>query len=79
VPADSTPQPLVVGNKIRCPHPDDLKLRPIFAYRAFEVSPDYEAELNVVLKCPCGHIFSPGVDAETIRRGILARELAHVA
>jgi hypothetical protein len=72
---------LVVGNRIRCPHPRDLQLRPIFAYKTFEVSEDFEEELNIVLKCPCGHIFSPGVDARTIRMGMQVHEaqVAHAA
>lgn len=62
---------LVVGNRIRCPHPKDLKLRPLFAYKAFDVTAEFADELNVVLKCPsCGHIFSPGVDTQTIARGM---------
>jgi hypothetical protein len=78
---DAPPLRLVEGNKIRCPHPRDLKLRPIFAYKTFEISAQFESELNPVLKCPCGHIFSPGVDAETIRRGMQVGErvLAHAA
>lgn len=49
-------------------------MRPIFAYKTFDIAPAFESELNPVLKCPCGHIFSPGVDAETIRRGMRVGE-----
>lgn len=79
MPGESAPLRLIVGTKIRCPHPQDLRLRPIFAYKSFEVSPEFADELNVVLKCPCGHIFSPGVDAETIRRGMQVGVAANAA
>lgn len=69
---------LLVGNRIRCPK--DRRLRPIPAYKTFEIAEDFESELNPVLKCPCGHIFSPGVDVETIRLGMRVGEaLADVA
>lgn len=63
---------LIVGNRLRCPHPNDLRLRPMFAYKAFEISPDFTDDLNIVLKCPgCGHIFSPGANAAQLRRSLL--------
>lgn len=50
----------------------------MLAYRAFDMEPGFEDELNPVLKCPCGHIFSP-VDTEALRTGIRLRGLASVA
>ena len=78
-PASDTPLRLIEGNRIRCPR--DKRLRPIFAYKSFEQTEEFSDELNVVLKCPCGHIFSPGVDSQTIKAGMLANAavMAHVA
>jgi len=70
VPEDTASARLIVGNRIRCPK--DRLLRNMFAYKTFEVSPDFADELNVVLKCPCGHIFSPGNIGE-LRDRIRAR------
>jgi hypothetical protein len=53
---------------MRCPK--DRQLRNVLAYKSFEVQAEFADELNVVLKCPCGHIFSPGL-SEAEMRGLL--------
>lgn len=50
---------LFEGGKLRCPH--DKQLRHITDYMSFDRSDEFVSELNVVLKCRCGHIFSPGI------------------
>jgi hypothetical protein len=50
-------------------------LRNILAYKAFDVEQEFADELNTVLKCPCGHIFSPGPSSNELSRmldGIVA-------
>lgn len=66
---------LVVGNRIRCPK--DGILRNMFAYKTFEVVPEFADELNPVLKCPCGHIFSPG--SNTDEMSLKMRAVANAA
>lgn len=53
---------LYEGGKLRCPH--DKQLRHIEDYISFERNGEFVGELNVVLKCKCGHIFSPGLPDE---------------
>jgi hypothetical protein len=80
VPEDAVPRKLVVGNRIRCPK--DGILRNMLAYRTFEIVPEFADELNPVLKCPCGHLFSPGPDGAILRerlREAARQELADVA
>jgi hypothetical protein len=53
------------GGRLRCPH--DKQLRHVQKYIAFDRSPEFVGELNVVYKCECGHIFSPGLsDSELV-------------
>ena len=58
---------LIEGGRLRCPH--CKMLRNILAFKAFDVDEEFIDELNTVLKCPCGHIFSPGPSS---------RELSHM-
>lgn len=49
----------------------------MFAYKTFEVVPEFADELNPVLKCPCGHIFSPG--SNTDEMSLKMRAVANAA
>ena len=55
---------LYEGGRLRCPR--DKILRDILAYRVFEVSEEFAHELNVIMRCPCGHIFSPALTTDEI-------------
>lgn len=57
---------LFEGGKLRCPH--DKQLRHVTDYMSFDRSDEFASELNVVLKCRCGHIFSPGVTDDEMKR-----------
>lgn len=52
------------GGRLLCPKCEHR--RDILAFKHFEVVEEYSDELNVVLKCPCGHIFSPGMSDSEI-------------
>ena len=54
----SKPRPLFEAGKLRCPH--DKQLHDVLSYKRFDITREFEAQLNVVMKCmSCGHIFSP--------------------
>jgi hypothetical protein len=55
---------LIVDGRLRCPK--DGALRNVLAYGTFDVVEEFADELNVVLKCPCGHIFSPGFSSDEL-------------
>lgn len=42
-------------------------LRNILSYKTFEVVAEFSDELNVVMKCQCGHIFSPGLSTSELK------------
>lgn len=49
---------LFEAGKLRCPK--DKQLRDILSYKRFELSKEFQNQLNVVLRCEfCGHLFSP--------------------
>jgi hypothetical protein len=53
-------RPLFEGGKLRCPH--DKQLHDVLSYKRFDMTREFELELNEVLKCmSCGHIFSPAL------------------
>lgn len=56
---------LIEGGRLRCPK--DHQLRNVLAYKPFQIAEEFADELNVVLKCPCGHIFSPGLSSADMR------------
>lgn len=57
----NTDLPLFVGGKLRCPH--DKRTHDLLTYKRFDLIPEFETKLNVVLRCMfCGHIFSPVID-----------------
>lgn len=61
---------LFEGGKLRCPH--DKQLRHIQDYIAFDRAGEFAGELNVVYKCHCGHIFSPGMNDVEMRDLVVA-------
>ena len=48
---------LFENGKLRCPK--EKKLRDILEYGRMGVVKEFETELNTILRCVCGHIFSP--------------------
>lgn len=56
------------GGRLRCPQCKTL--RNILSYKHFERVAEYEDELNVVLKCKCNHVFSPGLSDDEIGRAL---------
>jgi hypothetical protein len=54
-----------VGGRLRCPK--DKQLRNMLAYKTFEVQEEFADELNVIFKCPCGHLFSPGLSTRELK------------
>lgn len=59
-------RPLFEIGKLRCPH--DKQLHDILTYKRFDLPREFEAQLNVVIKCVfCGHIFSPALSSEEMK------------
>jgi hypothetical protein len=61
--------------------PNCEKVKNILSYKHFERPAKYQDQLNVVLKCRCGHVFSPGLTDEelgTSMKAVAARETANV-
>ncbi len=76
------PSRLTVGNKLRCPHCEQLG-DPLYAFRPLELKEKYSEELNVV-QCHrkdrggCGHVFSlgePNIIAAYIAGDLVPRQL----
>jgi hypothetical protein len=58
--------PLFVGGKLRCPH--DKHLHDLLSYKRFDLIPEFEHKLNVVLRCMfCGHMFSPVMNDQEMK------------
>jgi hypothetical protein len=63
-------RPLFEAGKLRCPQ--DKQLHHIEDYISFDRNVEFAPELNVVLKCRCGHIFSPGITDEEMKALVTA-------
>lgn len=60
-PERSKSRPLFEAGRLRCPK--DKQLHDLLSYKRFDVPHEFEAQLNVVLRCvSCGHVFSPSLD-----------------
>lgn len=60
-PKRSAHRPLFEAGQLRCPH--DKQLHDILSYKRFDLPPEFETQLNVVLRCLyCSHVFSPHVN-----------------
>lgn len=56
-------RPLFEAGKLRCPH--DKQLHDLLSYKRFDLTPEFETQLNVVLRCLfCSHVFSPHLDEQ---------------
>lgn len=55
------PRPLFEAGRLRCPH--DKQLHDLLSYKRFDIAPEFQTQLNVVLRCLfCSHVFSPHLD-----------------
>jgi hypothetical protein len=57
---------LFEDGKLRCPH--DKQLHDILSFNRFDLSREFQDELNVIIKCSfCGHIFSPALNSHEMK------------